>query len=130
MATKHDVKGVTAKRKPIIVIPKESNPSRQFMSKAEALKDNARLKKANEAAEEARKRVLNEKLGESDDESQKSQEVKEPVVSKSEEKIILLRKKLANAESKFSENPQSKSWQKKVQEISEELEAAEAESTE
>lgn len=60
MAQAHEVKGVTTKRMVPVITPKPTNPARKHMSHDEAVKDNARMKKASEAAEIARKKVMGE----------------------------------------------------------------------
>ncbi len=120
MATKEQVKGVTAHKEAPIVIPKPHNPKRQFMTYEEAELDSKRYRKANQAADEARAKVLAEGL--EDDENK-------PVAgpSESDKKLVKLRKELAQAEEKLAAKPESKPLQKKVKEISEALEVAEAE---
>lgn len=120
MATAKEVRGVTAKRKKPLVIPVPDDPENQFISKAEFLKKRSAQKKANEAAEEARKRVLAEH-GVAQDTPKQAEKPKAP------SKVEKLRSALANAEKKLQEKPDSKAFAKKVKEISEELEVAESE---
>ena len=121
MATKSEIKGVTAHRKKPVIVPVEDDPANQFRSKDEFIKIRAAQKAAKQAGEEARQRVLAE-YGAT------------PVASVSEntspsqEKLEKLRKALANAEKNLSVKPDSKAWAKKVKALSEELEVAEAES--
>lgn len=117
---KNEVSGVTAKRKRPIVIPKEPNPARQWMSKADAVKENEAMKKADAKADEARRQSLAES-------SMGKAAPKEAKPTPGQEKLAKLRKDLANAESKLAGSPGSKSWASKVKALSEELEVAESE---
>jgi hypothetical protein len=116
---KDQVKGISAKKKAVIVNPVPDNPKLQFVSKDEFLRLRAIEKKAVQAAEDAKNKVLEEAGIDTTPEV-----VKE---SASQKKIELLRRQLANAESKLAETPTSKAWKTKVKSLSEELEVAEAE---
>ena len=120
MATKKDVNGISVKRKKPIVIPVDTDPENQWISKAEFLKKRKAQQDAKAAGEEARLKVLA-------DRGVRTVAPAAPVKSANDEKIESLRKALANAESKLSEKPGSKVWAKKVKEISDELEVAESE---
>ena|SRR3990167_5976506 len=120
MAKKNEVSGVTAKRKRPVVIPVEDDPENQFISKADFLKKRAAQKAANAAGEEAKQRVLAEAgVGKAAPKEQKP--------TPGQEKLQKLRKALAAAEASLAKSPTSKSWIKKVQALSEELEVAESE---
>ena len=120
MAKKNEVSGVTAKRKRPIIIPVEDDPENQWISKSDFLKKRAAQKKANQAGEEAKQRVLAEAgVGKA--------ATKEAKPTQGEENLAKLRKALAAAEASLAKNPTSKSWAAKVKALSEELEVAESE---
>lgn len=115
MATKNDVKGVSANRETPVVIPKPYAPERQFMSKADVLKAKAIEAKAAEAAKKAHDDVMKSFGQEPTPQA--------PPVKESE--INRVRKALAHAQEKLDGNPESKNWKKKVVELSEQLEVLE-----
>ena len=119
MAKKNEVAGVTAKRKRPVIIPVEDDPENQFISKADFLKKRAAQKKANEAGEEAKRRVLA-------DAGVGKVATEEAKPTPGQENLAKLRKALANAEASLAKNTGSKSWAKKVKDLSEELEVAES----
>ena len=123
MATKNEVRGVTAKRERPVVIPKPYTPENQHISKEEFLRRRKTENEANAAGEEARLKVLRER-GVIDAKGQKAPAAKE---NEAEEVLVKLRKDLATAQQKLDENPTSKAMKKKVQEISDKIEAAEIE---
>lgn len=116
MATIKQVKGITAKRTKPIVVPLPYAPENQHISRDEFIRRRELQNKAKAAADAAYQKVLAEQS--------KEEAIATPA---SDEKVAKLRQKLARAEEKLQENPNSKVWQKKLQEISEELEIAEAE---
>jgi len=119
MATKEEVGGITAKRKPVVVIPKKDDPRRQFMSRDEVLKENAIEKEAAIAAENARIKTLEEHRSR----GASKQAVEAPPV---EDKVSSLRKRLAEAKKKLDADPDSKYLKKKVAKLEDALEEAEA----
>ena len=70
-------KGVTAGKKKEYppVAKKPFNPKRQFMAKEDAMKDNDRYKKANAAAEAARKAILDESAESEDQQPERESEL-------------------------------------------------------
>lgn len=127
MANKEQVKGVTAQREPIIVIPKPHNPARQFMSHAEALKDNEKRKRASEAAEAARLKVLNEGM---EEETEVTGEKDSPSLPKpgknAESQLSALKNELAQIEKQIQSKPTAalKKQKQKLEDKIEEIEAA------
>ncbi len=117
---KNEVKGVTANKKSPVVVPQPDRPERQFMSKDDVLKAKELEKKANEAADAARAKVLADH-GQTIEESNEDK-----VAAEKEQKIALVKRQLANAQKKLDENPKSKSWAAKVQNLSQELEVLES----
>lgn len=123
MANKSEVAGVSANRQRPLVIPVADAPENQFMSKTNFMKRREAEKAATAAGEAARLKVLSE--------HGMSPATPQPAkVSAEQVKLDKLRKALADAEQKLQGSPDSKAFAKRVKTLSEELEVAEAESTE
>lgn len=118
MANKEEVNGVSTKRKRPVVIPVEDNPANQFLSKEEFVANRQKEKLAKKKAEEAYEEVMK---------GSKSEPKAEKKVSKTDDKVAELRKELADINAELVKKPESKSLLKKLQKVSVELEAAEAE---
>jgi len=116
--TKEQVKGITARGESVVVIPKASNPKRQFMSKADAMKDNERLRKANQAAEEARRRVLAESGMDETEETGEAGQEGNPRLSEA-------KKELAEVEAKIQKK-ETPALLKKKQNLEDEIEQLES----
>ena len=118
MAKKDEVKGITAKRERPVVVPEPDRPERQWMSKADVLKAKALEKKANEAGEAAKQKVLAE---------MKAEAPAKKGPSEHEQKLQKARSALAHAKNQLEEKPDSKVWKRKISELEDQLEALEAE---
>lgn len=111
--------GITAKQKRPIVNFKPDNPKRQFMSKEQALEDNARMKRANEAAEAAKRAVLSEALDEQAPEKDLGKE--------GDSELTVARKRLAEIEERIQKKSTAAllKQKQKLEDVIEELESKE-----
>lgn|SRR3990167_2573450 len=128
MATKtaQDVRGVTTDRKPPVVTPKVTNPARKFMSYAEAVEDNKRIKAARIAADEAYKKAMRG----SDDGAERATSKPETVkkdTSNLESELSSKRKALSEAEVALKANPKDVKLKKKINKLNTEIDQLEDE---